>query len=32
MDRGAWCYSPWGYKESETTEVTEHAGSNMDNG
>ena len=19
MDRGAWCYSPWGHKESDTT-------------
>ena len=20
MDRGAWCYSPWGHKELDTTE------------
>ena len=20
MDRGDWCYSPWGHKESDTTE------------
>ena len=25
MDRGAWWASPWGHKESDTTEVTEHA-------
>ena len=27
MDRGAWwaTYSPWGHRESDTTEVTDHA-------
>ena len=26
MDRGAWqATSPWGHKESDTTEVTQHA-------
>jgi len=30
MDRGAWWASPWGHKESNTTEVTEHAHKHME--